>query len=93
MAYRSTTRGRLDGKTFHGARELGELVGQRPAHSPMPRKASSIAMPRHGSRHPTSEIVLDQIGQAFADANYAFQPLVLALVGNRALRYLKSEAP
>jgi hypothetical protein len=84
--------GKLAGKTFHGARELGELL----ANDPRTPQCLVKQVYRYASARletPEEQIVLDQIGKAFTDASYAFQPLVLALVQSDGFRYLKSEAP
>jgi len=84
--------GDLDGKVFHGGRELGELL------SGDPRVMSCLVtqLYRYASARietPEEEIVLQQIDKGFADGGYQLKQLIVQLVGSDGFRYLKSEAP
>jgi Protein of unknown function (DUF1588)/Protein of unknown function (DUF1592)/Protein of unknown function (DUF1585) len=84
--------GDLDGTTFHGAHELGQLLA---ADARVPgclvKQLYRYASARLET--PQEQIVLDRINEAFAQGGYALKPLIIALVGSDGFRYLKSEAP
>jgi hypothetical protein len=84
--------GDLDGKTFHGARELDELL----ATDPRAMSCLVTQLYRYASARvetPQEQIVLSEIDKAFADGGYRLKQLILGLVTSDGFRYLKTEAP
>jgi hypothetical protein len=84
--------GDLDGKTFHGSRELDEML----AADPRTMSCLVTQLYRYASARietPEEEIVLDQIVKGFADGGYRLKQLITTLVTSDGFRYLKSEAP
>ncbi len=84
--------GDLDGTTFNGARQLGELLSKdvRMTSCMVTQfyRYSSSRLEADGE-----EIVLDNLDQAFAKNGYQLKPLLLELVGSDGFRYLVPEAP
>jgi hypothetical protein len=84
--------GDLDGKTFHGARELDEML----AADPRTMNCLVTQLYRYASARvetPEEEIVLDQIDKGFADGGYRLKQLITTLVTSDGFRFLRSEAP
>jgi Protein of unknown function (DUF1588)/Protein of unknown function (DUF1592)/Protein of unknown function (DUF1585)/Protein of unknown function (DUF1595)/Protein of unknown function (DUF1587) len=84
--------GDLDGTTFHGARELDQLLaGDARTMSCLATQLYRYASARIET--PEEEIVLQEIDKGFADSGYQYKALVVALVASDGFRYLKSEVP
>jgi hypothetical protein len=84
--------GDLDGKSFHGARELDEML----AGDPRTMSCLVTQLYRYASARvetPEEEIVLQQIDKGFADGGYRLKQLITTLVTSDGFRYLKTEAP
>jgi hypothetical protein len=84
--------GDVDGKTFSGARQLGELLAQDP------RVTACLVKQiyRYGSARleaASEEATLKELDDGFAAHGYQLRPLLLELTASDGFRYTVEEAP
>lgn len=84
--------GDVDGKTFTGARQLGELLAQDP------RVTACLVKQiyRYGSARleaASEEATLKELNDGFAAHGYQLRPLLLELTASDGFRYTVEEAP